>query len=183
MTDALNRPTLLVTGASGFLGWHLCHQATLDWNVIGVCRSTSTSIRNVDVQTVDLTKSVQVAALLDSIKPDAVIHAAALANPNTCEQTPAVSERINVGTTRQIAAWCGHASVPMVFTSTDLVFNGLEAPYSELDPPSPICVYGEHKLAAERVVLDHAPNGLVCRLPLMFGDRNGAPASFIGPWI
>jgi dTDP-4-dehydrorhamnose reductase len=44
-------------------------------------------------------------------------------------------------------------------------------------------VYGRHKVAAEKAVLDLGENGLVCRMPLMFGNRDGQLASFIGPWF
>jgi dTDP-4-dehydrorhamnose reductase len=174
---------LLVTGASGFLGWHICRAASATWQVVGTSFSNSTSIAGVETCSVDLRDGDSVVGLLDALRPDAVVHAGALSQPNACEEEPERSEAINVGGTRILAEWCGDHGIPMVFTSTDLVFDGEHAPYAESDDAFPISIYGHHKLAAEQAVLEHVPNGAVCRLPLMYGDRDGAPASFIGPWV
>jgi len=153
------------------------------WDVVGVCFSRFVEIAGVDVRVLDLCDAVHVRSFLDDLKPDAVIHAAAMANPNVCELQPALSEAVNVDAVCSLAQWCGSAGVPLVFTSTDLVFDGEAAPYSESDAVCPISVYGRHKAAAEEAVLKYAPKGLVCRMPLMFGYRAGMPASFIGPWL
>ena len=173
---------LLVTGVSGFLGWHISRAALRSWQVVGTYNHTMPQITGVDTHALDLCDSGKLIEFMDEVKPDAVIHAAALSQPNACEVQPELSEAINVGATRCLAKWCGNAGVPMLFTSTDLVFDGEHAPYSEGDAVGPISVYGRHKVAAERIVVDNVPLGLVCRMPLMFGYRAGKPASFIGPW-
>lgn len=86
---------------------------------------------------------------------------------------------MNVTVPEKIAAWCGEAGIPLVFTSTDLVFDGLNAPYHERDRPSPICVYGEHKAEAEQRVLQSHPSAVVCRMPLMFGEASPTSGSFL----
>ncbi len=68
--------------------------------------------------------------------------------------------------------------IPCVFTSTDSVFNGLNAPYREDDPVSPINIYGEQKVFAEEGVLKGYPDAAVCRMALMFGDPGPAATSF-----
>ncbi len=175
--------TVLVTGASGFLGWHICRAASASWHVVGLFHQHETAIEGVEVRRVDLSIPDEARSLLNSLRPDAVIHAAAYSQPNLCEQYPEVSEAVNLQSARTLAQWCGDADVPLLFTSTDLVFDGTQAPYSEEDATSPVSVYGRHKVAAEQVVLALGARGIVCRLPLMFGDRGGAPASFIGPWL
>ena len=66
----------------------------------------------------------------------------------------------------------------LVYTSTDLVFDGSRSWYREEDPAQPILVYGQTKHAAERFVLD-TPNGLVARLTLLFGpSRSGKEGYF-----
>ena len=73
---------LLVTGASGFLGWNLCQLAAPDWEVYGVCRSHPLAIPKVKSVRADLTDFQAVQPLLQSVKPDAVIHLAAESSPN-----------------------------------------------------------------------------------------------------
>jgi dTDP-4-dehydrorhamnose reductase len=177
-----SRPTLLVTGASGFLGWHICRAASASWNVVGTYCSHETSIKGAVMHRLDLC-SPDLRESLNALEPAAVIHAAAFPQPNACEQAPEQSEAVNVTATRNVARYCGERGIPLIYTSTDLVFDGLHAPYTEDDEPCPVSVYGRHKAEAEQAVLALAPKGAVCRLPLMFGDRDGAPASFIGPWI
>lgn len=174
--------TLLVTGASGFLGWHVCRAAAVSWNVVGTYCTHATSIDGVAMHRLDLSGG-ELVAFLNDLQPDAIIHAAALSQPNACESDPVASEAINVVATRNIAEWCGKRDVPMVFTSSDLVFDGQHAPYDEVSATEPVSIYGRHKLAAEDAVLSRVPAGVVCRLPLMFGNRDGVPASFIGPWL
>jgi len=177
-----SRPPLLVTGASGFLGWHICRAASAAWNVIGVYHAHETSIEGVATQRLDL-RARDLHDTLTRLQPAAVIHAAAFSQPNLCERSPDESEAVNVTATGNLAEWCGQHGVPLVYTSTDLVFDGRHPPYKEDDATCPISVYGRHKVAAEQTVLELAPQSAVCRLPLMFGDRGGEPASFIGPWI
>lgn len=82
-----------------------------------------------------------------------------------------------------LAGLCADAQIPCAFTSTDLVFDGLEAPYRETDPVSPISTYGEQKVLAEVGMLDRHPQVAVCRLPLMFGLAPPTASSFIQPFI
>jgi dTDP-4-dehydrorhamnose reductase len=56
----------------------------------------------------------------------------------------------------------------IVYTSTDLVFDGGQAPYAEADEPRPCSRYGLSKLEGERALAAH-PNALVVRLSLLYG--------------
>lgn len=173
---------VLVTGVSGFLGWHICEAAReRGWQVTGVSHTRPAEIDGVDVRRLDLCDSQAVASLLSEVEPDGVIHAAAMANPNQCEVEPEMSQAVNVNATLQLAELCRQRGVRLVFTSTDLVFDGEHAPYAEDAATGPVNIYGRHKLAAEQGVL--AAGGVVCRMPLMFGNRADKPASFIGGWF
>jgi len=66
-----------------------------------------------------------------------------------------------------------------VFISTDLVFDGLQAPYRESDPPRPVNVYGEHKALAEEAILKLYPPATICRMPLMFGPYGPVAKSIL----
>lgn len=174
---------LLVTGASGFLGWNICGLAREKWTVFGVCFSQRVEIQGVNVTRADLTRFSELKRVFEEARPDAVIHAAALSNPNVCQVNPSESLRINVDASMSIAGLCADLSIPCIFTSSDLVFDGLNPPYSENDPVSPVNVYGEHKVLAEEAMLRRYPATVICRMPLMFGDGGPAAASFIEPMI
>lgn len=174
---------LFVTGASGFLGWNLCRTAQRRWNVYGLARRNHNPIEGVDLRRADLTRLNEIKEIVQQIRPDAIIHAAAESNPNFCQLNPVVSRAINVEATVNLASLCADLRIAFVFISSDLVFDGLKPPYTEKDAPCPISVYGEQKVEAERAVLHIYPQALVCRTALMFGDAGQGAASFIQPWI
>ena len=188
---------LLITGASGFLGWHLCQVAQsgqsltesstqppvqVRWQVYGTYQSHPVTIPGVQPIQVDLTDAQALQSCFQTVQPDAVIHAAALSQPNLCQQYPELSHRINVIASWQIADLCAEAGIPCVFTSSELVFDGLHPPYRETDRVCPINLYGEHKVLAEEGMLARYPNVVIARMPLMFGAVPHAQ-SFIQPFI
>lgn len=174
---------LLVTGASGFLGWNLCQLAQQEWQVYGTYFSKPVEIPNVNLIKVDLRDFEQLKNLFQQIEPTAVIHTAAQSNPNFCQTNPEESAIINVTASSNIAGLCADRSIPCAFTSTDLVFNGLNPPYQETDPVSPVNIYGEQKVLAEQEMLARYPQTAVCRMPLMFGIAPQGATSFIQPFI
>ncbi len=174
---------LLVTGASGFLGWNLCRAAQGRWDVYGLAHRNRNPIQGVDLRRTDLTRLSEMKRNLQEIRPDAVIHAAAESKPNFCQLNPGESHRINVEASVNLASLCADLDIPFVFISSDLVFDGLKTPNKEDDPVCPVCIYGEQKAEAERSVLNRHPRALVCRIALMFGDAGAGGASFIQPMI
>jgi dTDP-4-dehydrorhamnose reductase len=173
---------LLLTGASGFLGWHLCQVAQADWEVYGTFHSRAVHIPGVQLLSVDLTDFDAVQQLVQTVQPDAIIHAAALSSPNACESDPHASYQINVVASCNLAGLSADAGIPCVFISSEQVFDGSKPPYREADPVCPINRYGEHKVAAEVGMQERCPSVMICRMPLMFGAAPTAK-SFLQPWI
>lgn len=132
---------------------------------------------------VDLTEFEEQKQLIRQVKPDAIIHAAAMTDPNFCQTNRSDSYQINTQAAINIAGLSSDLQIPCLFTSSDLVFDGLNPPYTEDDEPSPVCTYGEQKALAEVGMKDRNPATIICRLPLMFGDPGPASTSFIQPLI
>jgi len=174
---------LLVTGASGFLGWNICHLAKEEWEVYGTYLSNIPAIPDVALLKSNLRDFEELKLIFDNINPAAVIHTAAQSSPNFCQNYPNESYPINVTASWNIAGLCADYSIPCAFTSTDLVFNGLNAPYLETDPVCPINIYGEQKVMAEEGILQRYPMTAVCRMPLMFGIAPPPATSFMQPFI
>jgi dTDP-4-dehydrorhamnose reductase len=131
----------------------------------------------------DLTDPDAVRRLFHDVRPDGVIHAAAAAKPDYCQLAPRESARINVDVPILVAGLCADAGIPLVFTSSDLVFDGQNPPYREEDPVSPVSIYGEQKARAEVEILRRHPAAAVCRMALMFGDAGPRAASFLKPMV
>ena len=121
--------------------------------------------------------------LFQTIQPDAVVHLAAQANLNRCQDDPKTSQQLNVTLAGEIAQLCADRAIPLAFSSTDQVFDGLQPPYPETAPVSPVNVYGEQKAQAEIEVLNRYPEAAVCRMPLMFGAVPPTASSFLQPFI
>lgn len=174
---------LIVTGASGFLGWNLCQVAQAEYQVFATYYTHAVTIPNVTTAKVDIRNYHELKAYFDTVKPDAVIHTAAASKPNFCQTHPEESYKINVTASFNIACLCAESNIPLAFTSTDLVFDGKNPFYKEEDPVSPICIYGEQKVTAEREILAIYPDAAVCRMPLMFGLASSIAGSFLQGFI
>ena len=174
---------LLITGASGFLGWHVCQLAKQKWEVYGTYSSHKLEIPDIKLLKVNLTNFQELKQLFSDVQPAAVIHTAAQSQPNYCQTHPEETYEINVTASLNIAGLCADDSIPCVFTSTDLVFDGLNPPYKETDIVCPVNIYGEQKVKAEVGMLERYPMTAVCRIPLMFGRETPTAKSFIQPFI
>jgi dTDP-4-dehydrorhamnose reductase len=174
---------LLITGANGFLGWNICRLAKGRWHLFGTVYSNQVEIPKVTTIKIDLTDYSELKRLFEEVRPDAVIHTAAISDPNYCQVNPDVSYGINVEASVNIALLCSDYMIPYLYTSTDLVFDGLKAPYRESDPVCPVNVYGEHKAQAEERILKAYPQSTVCRMSLMFGLSGPVAKSFIQPML
>ena len=124
----------------------------------------------------DLTDRANVERTWQSIKPNAVIHCAALSRTKDCEQDPEQARRINVEATAYLAQLS--RDIPFIFLSSGEVFDGRTGWYGETDEPNPINVYGQTKLEAERAVLQN-PRHTVVRIVLTAGISETGDRSFV----
>ncbi len=170
---------LLVTGASGFLGWNLCQSAQANWQVYGTYCSHEVTIPGATLTKIDLKDFVALKQLFTEIKPDAVIHTAAASKPNFCQTHREEAYAINVTAAVNIARLCSERNIPCAFTSTDLVFDGKNPWYQETDSVCPINYYGEQKAIAEQKMSEIYPAIALCRMPLMFGLASPVSPSFL----
>jgi dTDP-4-dehydrorhamnose reductase len=109
-------------------------------------------------------------AAIRRFAPDKVAHLAAWTDVDGAERDPAGAEAVNAAGTRNVAEACCAAGVPMLYVSTDYVFDGLKGtPYREDDPTSPLSVYGRTKLAGEKHVRELVPTWWIVRCQSIYG--------------
>lgn len=118
----------------------------------------------------DLTDRAAVMRAMDARRPEFVIHAAAFTAVDECERQPDLAFRVNAEGTRHVALACRQLGIPMLYISTDYVFDGEKSePYIESDPPNPLNVYGKSKLEGERSVIELVERYWIVRTSWLFG--------------
>jgi dTDP-4-dehydrorhamnose reductase len=154
---------ILLLGASGFAGGALWQRLSGRHHVVG-------TRMNGDVpQLVRLDLRDEPALReLASRHWDLVIHAAGLVELGAAEAAPDLAWKLNVRSVEILVDVLETAGAKLVYISSDNVFDGTAQVYHESDPPSPVNVYGQTKVAAERVVLSD-PRHLVLRIPILYG--------------
>lgn len=105
---------------------------------------------------------------LGHVRPDWVVHAAALTDVDACERDPAKAGTMNAEATAVLAAAATAAGARFLQVSTDYVFDGARGGYDEEDPTGPLSVYGRTKLAGEAAALAQ-PGAVVARTCVVFG--------------
>jgi dTDP-4-dehydrorhamnose reductase len=162
------KPVVLITGAAGLIGSYLVRTAAR-WapyrEVYGMTR-----------QDAELTDERQVKILWNRLRPQAVIHCAALSRAAQCDADPDLAHEVNVRATRRLAELAHDR--PFLFLSSDQVFDGTKGCYAETDEVHPVNVYGETKAEAEQVVLRN-PAHTVVRIALTAGCSATGDRSFV----
>jgi dTDP-4-dehydrorhamnose reductase len=171
----VEKPILLLTGATGFIGRRLSIGLEHRWRIVNAVRKAS---QPNDVL-VDLMDPTSLLEAFDKVRPAAVVHAAAIANPDACEREPGLARRVNVEAVSTLAILCAEAKARLVHFSTDLVFDGQAGRYSEDDIPRPLSVYGRTKLESEHAVLALCPGSVVLRVSNCYGRPMGGRACFV----
>jgi dTDP-4-dehydrorhamnose reductase len=174
---------ILVTGASGFLGWYVAYELRRRGaSVAGTSRDGAGLPDGVTARALDLSDGGDAAAeLVHELRPRVVLHLAALASVSACHREPAVAKAVNGAATDALAQAAADVGSSLLYSSTDLVFDGTAAPYGEDACPTPVSVYAETKADGERVVL--ARGHTVVRVPLLYGLAGGRGSGFTDRFV
>ena len=160
---------VLLTGASGFLGWNFSKIYQDSYDISGTYFRHKPKDVSIRWHKLNLLETKSVRKLIHEIAPDIIVHLAAISKPNYCENHPALSHHVNVYTSLEIAKVAENLNIPMIFSSTDLVFNGNTGGYTEDDFCYPLSQYGSQKQQAEESLLTDFKQTFILRFPLLFG--------------
>ncbi len=160
------RPTLLLIGANGQVGWEL--QRTL--NPLG--KLICASIDGCCGPQVDLADPRSLSQLIQETAPDAVVNAAAYTAVDRAEAEPELAHRVNADAPGMLGALLRERGVPILHYSTDFIFSGTaKRPYREEDQAGPLNVYGETKLAGEVSLMKSGANAVILRTSWVYSLR------------
>lgn len=153
---------ILVTGVKGQLGYDVVNEA----------EKRNISAVGVDIDEMDITNKQQVNDVIKAGKYDAVVHCAAWTAVDKAEDMVEVCRKVNAEGTENIARVCEELDIPMMYFSTDYVFDGEgTTPWSEYDKRHPLNVYGQTKYEGELIV-EKLKKHFIIRIAWVFG-KNG----------
>ena len=167
---------ILITGAFGQLGSAVSRHLSEDFDIIRTGRSIPHGKNGIIL---DVLNQIYFKEVIQATEPDLVINLAAMTQVDGCELNPNLAKEINITGVQHL---CDSFDGKIIHLSTDYVFDGENGPYSEDDPVCPLSVYGETKLASERILLNHYPNHLVIRGNVIYDDSETTKASFLN-WV
>lgn len=150
--------TLLITGAGGFLGVRAAMYYKERVQVHACTRPM-----------LDVSDRQAVLREMEALRPEAVLHCAAIADTLYAQNHPEESERINLEGTRNMAIACAQVGARLVYISSDQVYTGCTHGGALREEQAHPCnVYGVHKLAAEQAAQDALPTAVGLRLTWMY---------------
>lgn len=137
-----------ITGACGLLGAHLAAALSRHHRVVGFDRHPWWGSRRIELHQGDLGDAGARNAFIDDVRPDLLIHCAAMVNVDACEERPAEAYFVN-GTLTGLLARAVSSQCYVVYVTTDGIFAGDKPMLRETDLPCPRTVYGRSKLHGE----------------------------------
>ena len=151
---------VLVTGAKGQLGYDVMNElAKGGYEGIGV-----------DVQEMDITDAQAVDRVITESGADKVIHCAAYTAVDAAEDNVDLCRKVNAQGTENIAKVCKKLDIPMLYLSTDYVFDGEGTrPWEPDDKRDPLNVYGQTKYEGELAIEENLDKYFIVRIAWVFG--------------
>jgi dTDP-4-dehydrorhamnose reductase len=172
---------LLITGASGLLGTKLCQLALERNHEVYAAYSQHKPLYGTSVK-LNILDARAEQQILAKIRPDAVVHAAALTDVDKCEQDKQLAWKTNVEATENLVQLCRKYGVFLVYVSTDYVFDGEKGMYKETDSPAPINNYGFTKLKGEEA-MQALDNYCIARGSIIYGSTPATGKTNFALWL
>ena len=160
---------LFITGGSGLLGHRIAELALeKSYEVYsGYCHNHPFAGKAIKI---DLSNPVSIFEAIKEVKPDVIMHTAALTDVDRCEKDKELAFRINVEGTKAVAEAARKLNSFLIYVSTDYVFDGSKGMYREEDETNPVNYYGYTKLLGEQYCKDFC----IARTCVIYGTK---PAS------
>jgi dTDP-4-dehydrorhamnose reductase len=178
---------VLITGSNGLLGQKLVQLLSDDesYEVHASGRGANRAASNEGYvyHQLDITDKSEVDKVIGSIKPDFIIHTAAMTNVDQCEAEKENCRKQNVDAVKYITEAAAENKSFLIHLSTDFIFDGKAGPYDETAIPKPLSYYGESKLAAEKIVQKSKIKWAIIRTVLVYGLVHDMSRSNIILWV
>jgi len=158
----------LVTGSAGLVGSQVIQDLAKSEHQVYSCYGQSKPSSGIPVQ-LDLVNDDNIIQVVGDIRPDVIIHLAAMTNVDLCEKEKELALKINAKATETLAKQSAAHGSFFVYVSTDYIFDGEKGMKKESDMPSPVDYYGYSKHQGELAVQDMASSWCIARTSTPFG--------------
>jgi dTDP-4-dehydrorhamnose reductase len=163
---------ILLLGGDGQVGFELRRSLGALGEVVATTRSGRLSDDGSACEALDLAQLETIAPLLQRVRPDWVVNAAAYTAVDRAETEHDAAFAINAAAPAQLAALCAADGIALLHYSTDYVFDGSGTrPYLDTDPTAPLSVYGHSKLAGEQAIAASGARHLIVRTAWVYATR------------
>ncbi len=173
---------LFITGGSGLLGSRLAEVALERGYEVYSGYRTHRPEFGKPVK-FDLTDSNSIVKAVDRVKPDVIVHSAALTDVDKCEVEKKLAHRINAEGTVIVASAARKTGSFFVYVSTDYVFDGSKGMYREEDETNPVNHYGYTKLLGERYTQKYCVDFCIARTCVIYGAKPASGKVNFALWI
>ena len=152
---------ILLTGRNGQVGWELARSLMPLGEVFALDRTKC-----------DLSRPETISNVVQAIKPDVIVNAAAYTAVDKAEEEEGLATTINGTSVGVIAEESRKLKALLIHYSTDYVFDGTKVePYTEEDIPNPINAYGRSKLVGEKAIVESGCDYLILRTTWVYAAR------------
>ena len=172
---------ILVTGASGLLGSNICYLSRNSYKVYGTYSTNRINIEGTECLKLNITDKKAVEETIREIKPDILIHCAAIADMDFCEDNPNQAHKVHVEGTENLVNSLSSKS-KFIYISTDNVYDGSIKLSSEEDKENPTNIYGLTKYKGELAVKENTDNYVLARTNIYGWNSHSNNHSFL-EWI
>ena len=158
----------LVTGSAGLVGSQVVKDLTKQNHTVYSCYHDEKPSHGTSIQ-LDITDQDKIIQILQEIKPDRIIHLAAMTDVDQCETQQELAILLNAKSTEILAKQAAKQNAFFVYVSTDYVFDGIKGMKKEDDSTNPLGFYGKSKLEGEFTLNKLASSWCIARTSTPFG--------------
>jgi len=152
---------ILVTGAAGLIGHHLVKRLYSEHDVVALGHGD-----------LDITDRAAVDWCVTDVRPSLIFNCAVL-QVDESEKDPAKAQAVNADGPRYLAEAANENGAEIVHFSTQYAFEGEPVgrePYTIVDEPAPVNVYGKTKMIGEGAVRQACPRSYIIRTSWVYGS-------------
>ena len=163
------KKTVVIFGASSFIGSNLCAYLRKDFRVIGTYHRNKYFCPGVLTIPCDVLAKEEVRLVMLAFKPDVAIYCVGNSNINYCSENEEVADALNTGGLVNVIDFSQRHKTQVCFISSAHVFSGDKENYTEIDIPDPSTTYGKTMASSEFFLQRNCLNYLIIRCCKIYG--------------